>query len=75
MTLFASDGPINIEPAVVPVIDDDRDEVNNEGFLAVLELQSAMYPDLVTFDDDTRVTLARVTDNDGTYVCWIFVRS
>ncbi len=67
MTLFASTSTNNIEPAVVPVIDDDRDEVDNEGFLAVLSLESAMYPDLVNFDPTTRVTLARVADNDSTY--------
>ena len=48
----------------IGVIDDLRDELD-EGFLAVLELSRAEFPDLVAFDDTDRVALGRVLDNDG----------
>lgn len=45
------------------VVDDEILELT-EGFLAVFELQSAMYPDLIDFDD-SRLTLIRIRDDDS----------
>ena len=61
-----STGPINEVGVVVIVEDDLRDEVTDEGFLVLIELKDAMFPDLVQFDPVKRLTLARVLDNDGT---------
>ena len=49
----------------VQVIDDLRDEVTEESFLVVIELKEALFPDLVKFDDEKRLTRAIVLDNDG----------
>ncbi len=64
VTIPASTSSINFVDVSIDVINDLRDEFD-EGFLAVLELSSAEFPDLVAFDDTDRVALARVLDNDG----------
>lgn len=50
------------------IVDDLILEPVEEGFLALLELESAMFPDLIDFDAE-RVTLLRIRDNDGKAYC------
>ena len=53
-------------PIVFDIVDDIILE-DDEAFLALLELRSAEYPDLIDFDD-SRLTLIRIRDNDSTCV-------
>ena len=46
---------------------DDMILEDDEAFLAVLELRSAEFDDLIDFDN-SRLTLIRIRDNDSTYV-------
>ena len=43
---------------------DDLILEREEGFLAQIKLESAMYPDLVQFNEH-QLTLVRIRDNDG----------
>ena len=46
------------------IIDDEILEPSEEGFIALMELESAMFPELIDFGD-TRAALIRIRDNDG----------
>ena len=48
-----------------PIIDDLILEEVEEGFLAIISLESAMFPNLIDFDATSRRTLIRIRDNDG----------
>lgn len=48
------------------IVDDLILEEVEEGFLAVISLESAMFPDLIDLDASSRSTLIRIRDNDGT---------
>ena len=47
------------------IVDDLILEEVEEGFLAIISLESAMFPDLIDFDATSRRTLIRIRDNDG----------
>lgn len=51
------------EPVQFNIVDDALLELE-EGFLAVIQLEEAMYPNLVEFDA-SRLTLIRIRDNDS----------
>lgn len=61
ITLGAGSGNTRVD---FDVIDDMVLEIGEEGFLALIELESAQFPDLVQVDTNT-LTLARIRDNDG----------
>ena len=49
---------------VMPIVDDEIHEEPEEGFLALLRLEQANFPDLI--DTTTgNLTLGRISDNDG----------
>lgn len=49
---------------VIPIVDDLIHEVPEEGFLALLRLEQAVFPELI--DTTTgNLTLGRISDNDG----------
>ena len=48
----------------VPIVDDAILENIEEGFLGVIQLESAMFPGLIRFDNN-RLALFRIRENDG----------
>lgn len=65
VTIPANTGVINEVMVSIPVVDDLIDEPTDEGFLVAIVLESAMFSNLVFFDDVKSLTTARVLDNDG----------
>ena len=54
-------GTVNV---VMPIVDDEIHEEPEEGFLALISLEQADFPDLI--DTTTgNLTLGRIADNDG----------
>ena len=62
VTLTAGSDTVNV---AMPITDDDVHEVPEEGFLALLRLEQAEFPELVD-TEELNLTLGRISDNDGT---------
>ena len=56
---------MRVTDVIFPIIDDPILEEAEEGFLAIISLESAMFPDLIDIDASSRRTLIRIRDNDG----------
>ena len=56
---------VGMTDVIFPIIDDLILEEVEEGFLAIISLESAMFPDLIDIDASSRRTLIRIRDNDG----------
>ena len=61
VTLTAGSNTVNV---VMPISDDDVHEVPEEGYLALLRLEQAEFPELVD-TEELNLTLGRISDNDG----------
>lgn len=63
MTIPANSLTVDV---VMPIVDDAIHEEPEEGFLALLILENADFPDLI--DTTTgNLTLGRISDNDGEF--------
>ena len=61
VTIPAGSTTVNV---VMPIVDDEIHEEPEEGFLALLKLEQADFPELI--DTITgNLTLGRISDNDG----------
>ena len=61
VTLTAGSNTVNV---VMPIADDDVHEVPEEGYLALLRLEQAQFPELIN-TEELNLTLGRISDNDG----------
>ena len=56
----------------MPIVDDEIHEVPEEGFLALLRLEEADFPELI--DTTTgNLTLGRISDDDGQFISFLIL--
>ena len=66
ITIQASDAPSPEQDVIFDLIDDIFLERPEEDFLALMQLESAAFPDLVEIDPDMRLALCRIRSDDCT---------
>jgi len=67
VTFPASNRTVNVQFTDSFIFDDDINEVDEEVFVIVLEIESSNPTDMVTFFAGRDVLVFRIFDNDGMY--------